>query len=71
MALGALIPNGSFLEAAPGRFAQCRWSSIKTNVQTNTYDQRVPAAASRFYLAIARHRSVGGLVLADPRAILC
>src|SRR6266404_5203652 len=29
-----------FVEAALGRFARCRYSAIKNNVQTNTYDPR-------------------------------
>src|SRR6202048_3465315 len=39
-ALGTLIPNNFFVEAALGRFARCRYSAIQNNVQTNTYDPR-------------------------------
>src|SRR5712692_4504785 len=40
VALGILIPNTFFVEAALGRFARCRYSAIQNNVQTNTYDPR-------------------------------
>src|SRR5882672_6188499 len=40
VALGILIPNTFFVEAALGRFARCRYSAIQNNVQTNTYDSR-------------------------------
>src|SRR5216683_6279404 len=40
VALGILIPNTFFIEAALGRFARCRYSAIQNNVQTNTYDPR-------------------------------
>src|SRR5205823_2120086 len=44
VALGILIPNTFFVEAALGRFARCRYSAIQNNVQTNTYDPRRHAA---------------------------
>src|SRR5436309_3487824 len=40
VALGILIPNTFFVEAALGRFARCRYSAIQNTVQTNTYDPR-------------------------------
>ena len=44
MALGILIPNGFFVEAALRGFAPCRYSANQNNVQADTYDPRRPAA---------------------------
>ena len=40
VALGILIPDAFFVEAAPRRFARCRSGATQSNVQTNTYDPR-------------------------------
>jgi hypothetical protein len=44
MALGTLIPNAFFVEAAPRRFVRCRHSAI--HAETDTYDPRRPGATS-------------------------
>src|SRR5712691_2098528 len=58
VALGILIPNTFFVEAALGRFARCRYSAIQNNVQTNTYDPR-------------RHGATPSLLSCRPNPSVC
>ncbi len=58
VALGILIPNTFFVEAALGRFARCRYSAIQNNVQTNTYDPDGTERHRRFYLAVLASRDL-------------
>jgi hypothetical protein len=60
VALGILIPNTFFVEAALGRFARCRSSAIQSNVQTDTYDPRRPGATPS--LLSCRQTLVGALI---------
>jgi len=63
VALGILIPNTFFIEAALGRFARCRYSAIQNNVQTNTYDPRRHGATPSL---LSCYRSVDDLRPACP-----
>src|SRR5712692_10256617 len=77
VALGILIPNTFFVEAALGRFARCRYSAIQNNVQTNTYDPRRHGATPSLLSCRRSQALVGALVpawqcpvwwIADERA---
>src|ERR1700738_539040 len=61
-ALGTLIPNNFFVEAALGRFVRCRCSAIQNNVQTNTYDPRRPGATPSLLSCRQSQTLVGALV---------
>jgi hypothetical protein len=62
VALGILIPNTFFVEAALGRFARCRYSAIQNNVQTNTYDSRRPGATPSLLSCRQSQTLVGALI---------
>src|SRR6266849_8176104 len=63
VALGILIPNTFFIEAALGRFVGCRYSAIQNNVQTDTYDPRRHGATPSL---LSCRRSVGVFSPARP-----
>src|SRR5882724_10716713 len=62
VALGILIPNTFFIEAALGRFARCRYSAIQNNVQTNTYDPRRHGATPSLLSCRQSQTLVGALI---------
>jgi len=60
VALGILIPNAFFVEAAPRRFVRCRHSAI--HAETDTYDPRRPGATSSLLSCRQSQTLVGALI---------